>query len=91
MTSPLECNARAALCRQFARLEPNSKDIWLAEAERWSRLTQEPTVATQYCLRKPKLLDFKTTEVQFEFRSTMGKDRFEAFQNDLPFGASEPN
>jgi hypothetical protein len=39
MTSFQECRARADLCRQFARLEPNSKSLWLAEAERWSRLT----------------------------------------------------
>jgi hypothetical protein len=42
MTGLLEFNARAALCRQLAKLEPDSKDIWLAEAERWSRLTQKP-------------------------------------------------
>jgi len=41
MTSLLECNARAAMCRHFARLEPDSRYIWLAEAERWSRLTKE--------------------------------------------------
>lgn len=40
MTSFLEFNARAALCRQLARLEPDSKCIWLAEADRWSALTQ---------------------------------------------------
>ncbi len=39
MTSPLEFSARAALCRQLARREPDSKVLWLAEAERWSRLT----------------------------------------------------
>jgi hypothetical protein len=44
MTSLQECNARAQLCREFARLELNSKNIWLAEAERWSRLTREPDV-----------------------------------------------
>jgi hypothetical protein len=41
MTSLLEFNARAALCRHFARLEPDSRYIWLAEAERWARLTKE--------------------------------------------------
>ena len=41
MKSLVEFNARAALCRQFAVLEPNSRYIWLAEAERWSRLTRE--------------------------------------------------
>lgn len=43
MTRLQEFNARAALCRQLAALEPDSKNLWLAEAERWSRLTQEPT------------------------------------------------
>jgi hypothetical protein len=44
MTSLLELSARAALCRRFARLEPSSKDLWLAEAERWCRLKQEPNL-----------------------------------------------
>jgi len=39
MTSLQECNARAELCRQFARREPDSRILWLAEAEMWSRLT----------------------------------------------------
>jgi hypothetical protein len=38
MTSILEFNARASLCRQFAKLEPESRHFWLAEAERWLRL-----------------------------------------------------
>lgn len=48
MTGSLEFSARAALCRQLARREPNSEILWLAEAERWSRLTLAPcaTVAT---------------------------------------------
>jgi len=41
MTSLQECNACAELCRQFARREPNSRNLWLAEAEMWSRLTHE--------------------------------------------------
>jgi hypothetical protein len=45
MTSPQEFSARAALCRQLAKREPDSKNLWLAEAERWSRLKQEPSVA----------------------------------------------
>ena len=42
MTSHLELSLRAALCRQFARREPNSKTYWLAEAEDWLRLSREP-------------------------------------------------
>jgi hypothetical protein len=36
-----ELSSRAALCRQLARREPNSKIYWLAEAENWSRLSRE--------------------------------------------------
>jgi hypothetical protein len=45
MTNLLEFSARAALCRQLARREPKSKILWLAEAERWSRLTLAPRAA----------------------------------------------
>ena len=41
MTSHLELSSRAALCRQFARREPNYKGYWLAEAENWMRLSRE--------------------------------------------------
>jgi hypothetical protein len=41
MTSQLELNSRAALCRQFANQEPANRDLWLAEAENWSRLSNE--------------------------------------------------
>ena len=40
MTSLREFNARAELCRHFAKLEPQTSSIWLAEGERWSRLTR---------------------------------------------------
>jgi hypothetical protein len=52
MTSHLEFSARAALCRQLARREPDSRVLWLAEAERWSRLTQGPDV-TAAAQREP--------------------------------------
>ena len=42
MTSFLEFHARAELCRRFARLEPQTASVWLAEAESWSRLTRQP-------------------------------------------------
>jgi hypothetical protein len=42
MISHLELWSRAALCRQLARREPNSKVYWLAEAENWLRLSREP-------------------------------------------------
>jgi hypothetical protein len=41
MTSHLELSSRAALCRQLAQREPNSRAYWLAEAESWSRLSRE--------------------------------------------------
>jgi hypothetical protein len=47
MISHLEFNSRAALCRQLARREPNSKIYWLAEAENWSRLCCEPVKAVR--------------------------------------------
>jgi hypothetical protein len=45
MTSLREFNARAELCWHFAKLEPQTSAIWLAEGERWSRLTREPCKA----------------------------------------------
>jgi hypothetical protein len=47
MTSLPEFNARAALCRQLAELEPDSKSLWLAEAEKWSRIAREPDGAVE--------------------------------------------
>jgi hypothetical protein len=49
MTSHLELSSRAALCRQLAVREPNNRALWMAEAETWSRLSQEPshTVVTR--------------------------------------------
>ena len=43
MTSLREFNARAELCRHFAKLEPKISSIWLAEGERWSGLTRCPS------------------------------------------------
>jgi hypothetical protein len=41
MSSQLECSARAALCMSLARREPANRDLWMAEAENWSRLSKE--------------------------------------------------
>lgn len=41
MISQLELHSRAELCRQLARLEPSNKIFWMAEAETWSRLSNE--------------------------------------------------
>jgi hypothetical protein len=42
MTSHLELNSRAALCRRLAAREPSGKAYWLAEADSWLRLSREP-------------------------------------------------
>ena len=41
MTDQLELNSRAELCRQLAELEPANRILWMAEAENWSRLSQD--------------------------------------------------
>ncbi len=102
MTNLLEFGARAAPCQQLAQREPDSKDLWLAEAERWLRLTQEPglTVAALYggsakawCLRTIR----KRKKVQHEFwsaaRAADGEEfeAFEEFSSGLSLEAAEPH
>jgi hypothetical protein len=41
MASQLELSARAALCRELAKCEPTNRVLWTAEAENWSRLSNE--------------------------------------------------
>jgi hypothetical protein len=53
MISHLELSSRAALCRQLARREPNSKIYWLAEAENWLRLSREPIYPARTVDRDP--------------------------------------
>jgi hypothetical protein len=50
MKRRLELNARVELCRKFAKLEPHASYIWLAEAERWSRLTREPFAIDEHVI-----------------------------------------
>ena len=45
MTSHLELNSRAALCRKLAQCEPASKVYWLAEADNWLRPGTKPGLA----------------------------------------------
>jgi len=83
MTGLLEFNARAALCRQLAEVEPDSKSLWLAEAERWSRLTQKPGIpaeesraepAGKWCWKvmpKRKYRGVNAAEVQFGLRGVV--------------------
>ena len=47
MIGHFELSSRAALCRQLAKREPNNGALWLAEAERWSRLAQDD-IASDY-------------------------------------------
>ena len=75
MTGLLEFSARAALCRQLARREPDSKVLWLAEAERWSRLTLAPRVM----VATPEFAD-----------DDIG-DAFEAFLSEIPSEAAKAN
>jgi hypothetical protein len=102
MTSPQEFSARAALCRQLAKREPDSKNLWLAEAERWSRLKQEPSVAMDtrhdepaetWCwevIPKRRPRDIRMTGVQFG-AETSGEDPFLVFLTGLPLERREPN
>jgi hypothetical protein len=41
MKNVVEFRAQARLCRQLAICEPKNRIYWVAEAERWSRLTQD--------------------------------------------------
>jgi hypothetical protein len=87
MRSLLEFSARAALCRQLANVEPDSKNLWLAEADRWSRL-KEPDVeadgdhdepAETWCwkvIRRHKPIDVKMAEVPSKFSNVAGRDSF---------------
>jgi hypothetical protein len=76
MISHIELSARAALCRQLASREPDSKNVWLAEAERWSHFAQRPGFAAAtphagratawfwYAPRKRKLLADEMTAIR---------------------------
>jgi hypothetical protein len=41
MADQLELSSRAALCRQLAQREPENRVYWMAEADKWSRLSKE--------------------------------------------------
>ncbi len=47
MTTQLELRSRAALCKQLAKREPENRVFWMAEAENWSRLSNESFAASQ--------------------------------------------
>ena len=47
MKNVVEFRAQTKLCRQFAMWEPKNSSLWLAEAERWSRLAQDE-IASHY-------------------------------------------
>jgi hypothetical protein len=102
MRSLLECSARAALCRQLANLEPDSKNLWLAEADRWSRLREPDAEADRghaepaetWCWmvrRRHQPVDVKPTEVQMQFRNVAGRDSFADLLSDLSRETGEPH
>jgi hypothetical protein len=102
MTSHLELSARAALCRQLARREPDSKNLWLAEADRWSRLTHEAGLTEAERHREPAgswrrhvmprskprdaEMTAETADVRYELRTAGGRDMF-LFEEFLGGGA----
>ena len=45
MTDQSERNSRATLCMKLAQREPANRTFWMAEAENWSRLSQENPMA----------------------------------------------
>ena len=49
MKTVAELRARAALCQQLAVREPTNRDIWLAEAERWSHLAKDNRFEASAC------------------------------------------
>lgn len=62
MTSQLELNSRAVLCKQLAEREPAHRALWLAEAENWLRLSKgklrvEATAFRHSGCRKPRAQD----------------------------------
>lgn len=100
MNSHLEFSARAALCRQLAGREPYSKDLWLAEADRWSRLTQQADVmaAAQrepaWCwnvMPRRRSPDVERTERRCEFRTAGGRDVFAELLSGVSAEAGHPD
>jgi hypothetical protein len=102
MTSILELSARAALCRQLARREPDSENLWLAEAERWSRLAPESRARAMAGQRQPagtwcwhiprrRPSDVENTKMQFEFRGAAGRDALEELLSGMSAEAGKPH
>jgi hypothetical protein len=87
VTSFLEFNARAMLCRRLAKLEPDLENLWLAEAERWSRFTREPDAglaghgdpAETCCCKVPKV---KPSDVEMTEPPSMLWDAVETAPRD---------
>lgn len=91
MTSHLEMSSRAALCRQLAVREPNSKAYWLAEAESWLRLSRGPDRAivkregalAEY-LSCGILCRYDRLESQLRQPASIAGDAFERFLDLMP-------
>jgi hypothetical protein len=41
MVSQFERSSRAALCRELATQDPVNRAVWMAEADNWSRLSEQ--------------------------------------------------
>ena len=67
MKKVMEFRAQARLCRQLAIREPKNRIYWLAEAERWSRLTQDEISAHyEECNVIQLRMQLPTRMLQFE-------------------------
>lgn len=53
MTGQLELISRAELCRQLAKLEPANRILWMAEAENWSRMSEDKSREIRNTARPP--------------------------------------
>ena len=101
MTSALELSARAALCRQLAKREPDSKNLWLAEAERWSHLAPERCAVGRHrqpveawcwhVIPRRRPPDAEMAAVRFEFRNAAGGDGLDELLAGMSAEAGQPH
>jgi hypothetical protein len=67
MASQLELRSRAALCIQLAKREPANRVLWIAEAESWSRQSNQNFAARQ---SKHQAADSNATIVRIADRNS---------------------
>src|SRR6266403_4711127 len=75
MASQLELSARAALCRQLAKREPTNRVLWMAEAENWSRLSNEKLRGEAEQKWGPHLGEFAGAFRKIVYQSRRSKSR----------------